>query len=310
MSDVPRHRHRRAQLLLRARGPGAAPRGDLDLSPWRLALNGAEPIDPDSVEAFCAPARRYGLDAGAAFSVYGMAEATLAVTFPDAGHGHARRHRRPPRARDRALRRAGDPATPTAPRRLAAARPHAAAGSSCGSCDPETGRALGDREVGEMELRGASVTPGYYRDPTPPPRRSATAGCAPATSAYLVDGELVVCGRIKDVIIVGGRNVFPEDIERAAAGVDGVRAGNVIAFGDDRPAQGPRGDRGGGRDQGRRRPTRSARRRRRPTVTDAVGIPPPRSCSCAPGTLPKTSSGKLQRSLCRQRCLDEQLSSF
>ena len=101
-------------------------------------------------------------------------------------------------------------------------------------CDPESGRVLRDREVGELELRGPSVTPGYYR------RDDATAVAfrdgwfRTGDLAYLVDGRLVVCGRFKDMIIVGGRNVFPEDIERAAGTVDGVRAGNVIAFGSDR----------------------------------------------------------------------------
>ena len=101
-------------------------------------------------------------------------------------------------------------------------------------CDPESGRVLRDREVGELELRGPSVTPGYYR------RDDATVVAfhdgwfRTGDPAYLVDGRLVVCGRFKDMIIVGGRNVFPEDIERAAGTVDGVRAGNVIAFGSDR----------------------------------------------------------------------------
>src|SRR5690606_32090649 len=128
--------------------------------------------------------------------------------------------------------------------------------------------------------------------------------------AYLVDEQLVVCGRSKDVIIVGGRNVFPEDIERAAAQVEGVRVGNVIAFGSERR-------RGRGRGRGREAIVVVAEVRSDDPdtvrdgvagrVSDAVGIPPGDVVLVRPGTLPKTSSGKLQRSLCRARYHDDQL---
>src|SRR5262249_44032151 len=122
--------------------------------------------------------------------------------------------------------------------------------------------------------------------------------------AYMIEGELVVCGRIKDVIIVGGRNVFPEDVERAVAEVDGVRAGNVIAFG----GPGRKGketlvvvaetkadDASGLRDAVGKR------------VLRAVGLPAKEVVLVPAGTLPKTSSGKLQRSLCRSRYLGAEL---
>jgi fatty-acyl-CoA synthase len=170
--------------------------------------------------------------------------------------------------------------------------------------DPETGRLMREREVGELEIRGTSVTPGYHR------RTAETAGAfrgdwlRTGDLAYLVDGELVVCGRIKDVIIVGGRNVFPEDVERAVAAVDGVRAGNVVAFGVD----GRRGceavvvvaeARG---DEPAALKDEVARR-----VRDVVGLAPRDIVLVSPGTLPKTSSGKLQRSLCRSRYLRAEL---
>ena len=97
--------------------------------------------------------------------------------------------------------------------------------------DPDTFEALPERHVGELLIRGTSVTPGYYKRPDATAALFHDGWLCTGDLAYLVDGELVLCGRIKDVIIVGGRNVFPEDIERAVGGLDGVRAGNVIAFG-------------------------------------------------------------------------------
>ena len=166
-------------------------------------------------------------------------------------------------------------------------------------CDPESGEALHDREVGELQLRGPSVTPGYYANAEATESAFRDGWFRTGDQAYLVDGRLVVCGRLKDMIIVGGRNLFPEDIERAASTVDGVRAGNVIAFGSDRR-------------RGREAIIVVAEKRSgvdtqpvvdavTSSVSDAVGVPPIDVVLVRPGTLPKTSSGKLQRSLCRDR---------
>ncbi|MGH9027435.1 MAG: AMP-binding protein, partial [Acidimicrobiia bacterium] len=166
--------------------------------------------------------------------------------------------------------------------------------------DPDTGALMSEREVGEIELRGPSITPGYFRNPSATAAAFRVDWLRTGDLGYQADEELVVCGRLKDVIIVGGRNVFPEDVERAAQAVDGVRAGNVIAFG----AEGRKGRealvvvaevRAAGTDQ-----VRDAVVSR---VRDAVGLPPEDVVLVSPGTLPKTSSGKVQRSLCRTRYL-------
>jgi fatty-acyl-CoA synthase len=169
--------------------------------------------------------------------------------------------------------------------------------------DPETGGPRLDREVGELEIRGTSVTPGYYGRPDLTAHLFHDDWLRTGDLAYLLDGELVMCGRIKDVIIVGGRNVFPEDVERAAATSDGVRPGNVIAFGVDRNGKEgvvvvaeTKGD-----------DHSSTRRSVAQRVRAAIGLAPKDVVLVAPGTLPKTSSGKLQRSLCRERYLGEQL---
>jgi fatty-acyl-CoA synthase len=277
----------------------------LDLSSWRIAINGAEPIDPAAVEAFCAAGAVHGLDPGAAFCVFGMAEATLAVTFPEPGTGmtaDAVDRRVLETDRYAAPLDVGDHGSAEVRRLPFLGRP--LRGLELRIRDPATGLPMRDREVGEVELRGTSVTPGYYRRQAATGEAFRDGWLRTGDLGYLVDGELVVCGRIKDVIIVGGRNVFPEDVERAAAAVEGVRPGNVIAFG----TEGRRG-----REalvvvaETRTDDSATVRDALASRVTDVVGVRPEDVVLVPPGSLPKTSSGKLQRALCRDRYLDERL---
>ncbi len=280
-----------ATRALRRLAPGA-----LDLSRCRIALNGAEAVDPQVVEAFIAAGAPQGLHPGAAFPAFGMAEATIAVTFPRPGQGL----RTDPV--DRRVLETDDYAAPADPdgpgtrHQVLLGRP--VPGLEIRIVDPETGHVRREREVGELEIRGSSITPGYYRRPDATEASFHDGWLRSGDLAYLVDGELVICGRIKDLIIVGGRNVYPEDVERAVASVEGVRAGNVIAFAVD--------GRKGKESlvvvaESREVDVDSLRQAVAGRVRDVVGLPPEEVVLVEPGTLPKTSSGKLQRSLCRAR---------
>ena len=274
----------------------------LDLSRLRIALNGAEPIDPDQVEAFVEAGLRHGLRPGAVFPAFGMAEVAIAGTFPEPMVGMATD------CVDRRVLETERYAAPVDPgvegsRRLALLG-RAVPGLEIRIVDPESGIPLRDREVGELEIRGTSVTTGYYKRPDANADLFHDGWLCTGDLAYTLDGELVMCGRIKDVIIVGGRNVFPEDVERAVGTIEGVRAGNVIAFGVD-------GDRG--REtlvvvaETKADDREAVRRDIHDRVKEVVGVPPKDIVLVEPGTLPKTSSGKLQRSLCRRRYHDGQL---
>jgi fatty-acyl-CoA synthase len=286
--------------VLAARALAKADR--LDLSRLRIALNGAEPVDPQTVAGFVEAGARHGLRAGAVFPAFGMAEVAIAGTFPEPMSGL-----RTDPVDLRVLETEGYAAPVDAgaagARELAIlGRP--VAGLEIRVVDPVTGARRADREVGELEIRGTSVTPGYYRRPDANAELFHEGWLRTGDLAYLLDGEMVMCGRIKDMIIVGGRNVYPEDVERALADLDGVRAGNVIAFGVD-DAQGKEGlvvvaesrsdDHAGVR--------RSVAQR----VRDAIGLPAKAIVLVEPGSLPKTSSGKLQRSLCKLRYLGQEL---
>jgi fatty-acyl-CoA synthase len=275
---------------------------ELDLSRLRVALNGAEPIDPDQVESFVEAGRRHGLRPEAVFPAFGMAEVAIGGTFPPPLSGMVTD------CIDRRVletERYAAPAEHGSPgsRRLARLG-RAVPGLEIRVVDPDTGAVLHDREVGELEIAGTSVTTGYYRRPDANAELFHDGWLRTGDLAYLLDGELVMCGRIKDVIIVGGRNVFPEDVERSVGELEGVRAGNVIAFGVD-------GERG--REtlvvvaETKSDDLTSVRRHVHDRVLDVVGVPAKDIVLVAPGTLPKTSSGKLQRSLCMRRYLDGQL---
>jgi fatty-acyl-CoA synthase len=274
----------------------------LDLSSLRIALNGAEPVDPDTVEAFIAAAGQHGMRPGAVFPAFGMAEVAIAGTFPPPLAGL-----RTDSVDLRVLESESyaaplDPTEPGARRLAKLGKP--VPGLEVRIVDPTSGHELDEREVGELEIRGTSVCNGYYNDLSATEALFHDGWLRTGDLAYLVDGELVMCGRIKDVIIVGGRNVFPEDIERAVGGVDGVRAGNVIAFGVE------------GRNhreaivvvaETKLADTKELHATINEHVRAVVGVPAKEIVLVPPGTLPKTSSGKLQRSLCRELYLGTEL---
>ncbi len=279
----------------------------LDLSQLTMALSGAEPVDPAAVEAFVAEAERFGFAAGGVFPAFGMAEVAIAGSFPRRGRGMVCD------VVDRIVLERDRVATPVqltdpddeafAVRRLALlGRP--VPGLEMRIVDPETHLERPERSVGELLIRGTSVTSGYYKRPDATAELFHDGWLCTGDLAYMVDGELVVCGRIKDVIIVGGRNVFPEDIERAIGVLRGVRAGNVIAFG----VEGYKGKETvvvvAETKETELDPIRHAIHTR---TLEVCGLPPRDVMLVQPGTLPKTSSGKLQRSKCREQYLDEVL---
>jgi fatty-acyl-CoA synthase len=278
----------------------------IDLSTLTLALSGAEPVDPKAVEAFVAAAERFGFRAGGVFPAFGMAEVAIGGAFP-------KRHRgmvcdsvdRLVLERDHVAKQLDllDAEEEIDVRRLPLLGT-AVPGLEMKVVDPATYEELAERQVGELLLRGTSVTPGYYKRPDATAALFRDGWLCTGDLAYLVDGELVLCGRIKDVIIVGGRNVFPEDIERAVGVLEGVRAGNVIAFG----VEGYKGKesvvvvaevRADDLDA-----VRHAIHHR---ALDVTGLPPRDVMLVKPGTLPKTSSGKLQRARCRELYMEDGL---
>lgn len=284
---------------------------DLDLSTLTLALSGAEPVDPVAVDAFVAEASRFGFRAGSVFPAFGMAEVAIAGAFPERGRGlrvdtvdrqvlETQRVAKPIEI--------DDPADLALRARKLPLLGTAVPGLEMKVIDPDSREELPERHVGELLLRGTSVTPGYYKRPDATAALFDDDWLCTGDLAYLLDGELVMCGRIKDVIIVGGRNVFPEDIERSVGPLDGVRAGNVIAFGMD----GYKGkesvvvvaevrvtDTSGD--------LAAIRGNIHERTLDVCGLPPRDVMLVDAGTLPKTSSGKLQRSKCRDEYLNDEL---
>ena len=282
----------------------------LDLSSLTLALSGAEPVDPAAVDAFVTAAEPFGFRPGSVFPAFGMAEVAIGGSFPPRGRGLVldtvdravleRQHVAKPVVVE-------DPDELALHARRLALLGRAVPGLELRVADPDSFEALPERHVGELLIRGTSVTPGYYKRPDDTAALFHDGWLRTGDLAYLVDGELVLCGRIKDVIIVGGRNVFPEDVERVCGGVPGVRTGNVIAVG----VEGYKGKESlvvvaevRLADEVDFEAARAEIHRRALQVS---GIPPRDVMLVQPGTLPKTSSGKLQRARCREQYLDEEL---
>ncbi|HEX6352214.1 fatty acyl-AMP ligase [Actinophytocola sp.] len=285
-----------AYALLGRRLAGVDNEDEYDLSTLRIALNGAEPIDEKAVAAFVNAGARFGMPPECVFPAYGMAEGTLAISFARPMIGLRLDHLDAVALEEenRALPVPVD--APESDRRTFAILGPPLDGFEARIVNTSTGETRSEREVGEIQVRGESVTPGYLTVDGPLATQDKDGWLATGDLGYIVDGEIVICGRAKDVIILAGRNIYPTDIERAATSVDGVRAGNAVAV---RLDAGTRRERfavvAESRFAGDTEKERVLRKEIGARVFEAVNARPSAVLVLPAGTLPKTPSGKLRR---------------
>ena len=265
----------------------------LDLSSWRLAFNGAEPVSAQTLRRFGERFARFGLRQEAIAPVYGLAEVSLGIGFPPPGRGA-----RIDRVQRESLQRDGR------------AEPAAADDSDaievvgCGlplagyqiRIIDDTGHELGEREQGHLQFMGPSTTSGYFRNTEETRRLFDGDWLNSGDLAYVAGGEIFVTGRDKDVIIRAGRNIYPYQLESAIGELDGIRQGCVAAFGSADP-----------KTQTERlvvvAETREQDAARREALVQRIqelsrqnlDLPPDDIVLAGPHTVLKTSSGKIRR---------------
>ena len=272
---------------------------DLDLSSWRVAGCGAESIQMSVLEEFHRKFEKVGFAFTAFMPSYGLAESTLAVTFAPVGT--------PPRVDLVQLTKvsADGIAEPAGHDDTSAIRV-----TSCGRAFPEhqvrvldeRGVPCAPRIVGEIVIAGPSVMKGYYNDRAATDAVLSDGELRTGDLGYLVDGELFVCGRIKDLVIANGRNYHPTDIEWIVSQVPGTRRGRVVAF-----------SISAGREEGPERVIVCVETQRTSPdgrdqiaeevtarVREELGLRVSEVVLLDRGRLPRTSSGKLQRGRARE----------
>ncbi|CAB3728638.1 Linear gramicidin synthase subunit D [Paraburkholderia phenoliruptrix] len=278
----------------------------LDLSSLRVAFCGSEPIRQTTLDGFAARFGAHGLDPRAMYACYGLAEATLFLTGVEAGSGapHTRFSAsalalRPPVARS---------VTDDSEGKAVVGCGVTAFGHELAIVDPQTGERLPDRHVGEVWCGGPSITQGYWENP------QATAAVffadTPGFSGrwlrtgdlgFIHDGQLFFCGRRKDMIVLRGENVYPQDLETVLADrVEWLRRGRVSVF----PVEAADGAKGIGvaaevpRGRARQVAPETIYSAIAAALGDAFRYEAALILLLEPGDLPRTSSGKLQRSAC------------
>jgi long-chain-fatty-acid--[acyl-carrier-protein] ligase len=249
---------------------------DVDLSNLGFALNGGEPVDCEGTQRFAREMTRFGFDPTALSPSYGLAESTCAVTVPAPFSGLA--------VDDPAVTSDGVRAT----RRFAVLGDAIPGMEVRINTEHDRDTEVIGREVGDVEVRGTLLMTGYVGEAPIDP----TAWLPTGDIGYLADGGLVVCGRVKELITVAGRNLFPTEIERVAAQVTGVREGGVVAIGTGETSARPGlviAAEFKGTDESAARSDLVAR------IASECGVVPADVIFMKPGALPRTSSGKLRR---------------
>jgi fatty-acyl-CoA synthase len=215
---------------LAVRRGGSQIPGDLDLSCWRHAGIGGDMVRADVLDRFAEMFEPKGFNRSAFIPSYGMAEVCLAITFNPGGTGmHTDTVERTALAEEQRAVPAANPDDVQSARRFVV----------CGKVLPghqlevrdEQGHVLGDRSVGRIFVKGPSIMPGYFHEPEASREVLSPDGWLDTGDlGYPLNGEIVVTGRAKDLIIVNGRNVWPQDIEWAIEAQKVVKSGDAAAF--------------------------------------------------------------------------------
>jgi acyl carrier protein len=269
----------------------------LDLSHWRIAVNGSEAVSPDTIDRFTRRFAAYGFTAGAMCPSYGLAESSVALTLSPLRRAPRVDHiAREPFERSREIR----PASVGDPRAL-----HFV---SCGQplaqhevrIVDRSDRTVGERVEGRIYFRGPSVTSGYFGNAEATRAAFHDGWMDSGDLGYQADGELFITGREKDLIIQGGRNLCAEELEAITSRVPGIRPGSVAAFGAPDTTTGTERvvvvAETRERDPARRE---ALERAVRDALVTGIGSPPDVVLIVDPHTVLKTSSGKVRRSAMR-----------
>ncbi|HXJ78637.1 MAG TPA: AMP-binding protein [Candidatus Methylomirabilis sp.] len=266
----------------------------VDLSSWRLALNGSEPVSADTIDRFSRRFARFGFRRQAMCPVYGLAEASVALTIPTPGTGpHVDTIAREP------FQQRGEASS------ASAEDPSCLRFVSCGRPLPRhhvrivdrAGQPVGERREGRIEFRGPSVTSGYCRNEKATRATLHEGWMDSGDLGYWADGDLFVTGRQKDMIIKAGRNLYPQEVEEVVGAVPGIRKGCVAAFGVHDPAIGTERlvviAESRETDPDKRAQLHADALDR---IVAALGVPADTVVIAEPGSVFKTSSGKIRRS--------------
>ncbi|MGA7488336.1 MAG: AMP-binding protein [Xanthobacteraceae bacterium] len=277
----------------------------LDLSSLRFVGNGAEPVSVATLRRFIYRFTPYGFRPAAMAPVYGLAENAVAVTLPPPD--------RPPIIDrvDRAALSAHGIAEPARPEHSNAVEIVA-----CGQPIPDheirivddMGHELGERREGRLEFRGPSATAGYFQNAAKTRELFHDGWLDTGDRAYMASGDLFITGRIKDIIIRAGQHIAPHEIEEAVGAIPGLRKNGVAAFGVVDPASGTeRVVVLAESDEGNPAAQADLKGRAQQIATTIVGGPPDEVVLVLPGTVPKTSSGKIRRTAARDLYLGKSL---
>ncbi|MBU0481446.1 MAG: AMP-binding protein [Proteobacteria bacterium] len=271
---------------------------DIDLSSWRCAFNGAEAVSPTIINRFVKRFAGCGFRAESMMPVYGLAESSVGLAFPPLERGVVIDRISRKDLMEKGLAVAGEQEGDDTLEVVSCGLP--LPGHQIRVAD-QKGRELPERRVGSIQFTGPSTTSGYFRNPEASARLFQDQWLDSGDKGYIAAGELYVTGRSKDIIIRGGRNIYPVELEEAVGGIDGIRAGNVAVFGS--------ADK---EDATERLIVLAETRVRNPeklaglrtginaAVSDLVGIPPDDIVFAPPNTVLKTSSGKVRRAASRE----------